>query len=88
VVVAMMTVMVMRLRERGGREHQHQGQNNQLLHAVIVARVDLPATVEIAAGTFPVSPSISNLSKTVERTESSVESEKRFVSSKEHRFPS
>src|SRR5215467_3041391 len=39
VMVVVMTMMaVMRLRKRRGREQQRQGQNNQLLHAAIVAR--------------------------------------------------
>ena len=44
------------VRKRRGREQQHQGQDNQFLHAVILARLTHSAAVEIAAGTFPVSP--------------------------------
>jgi hypothetical protein len=53
----MMTVMAMRLRKGRGREQQHQGQDNQLLHAAILARISGSAAVEIAAGTISVSPS-------------------------------
>jgi hypothetical protein len=52
----MMTVVVMRLSERRGRKQQHQGKDNQFLHAEIVTRTDYSASVEITAGTSSVSP--------------------------------
>ena len=55
-VVVMTMMAVMRLRKRRGREQQRQGQNNQLLHAAIVARTCDAESVEIAAGIFLVIP--------------------------------
>jgi hypothetical protein len=38
-VMVTTVVMMTRLRKRGGREQKHQRQNDQLLHAAIVARM-------------------------------------------------
>ncbi|WP_158748651.1 hypothetical protein [Acidobacterium sp. S8] len=81
-MMPMMVVMMMRLRKRRGGEQQHQGQDNQFLHAVILARLIRCAAVEIAAGTFPVSPFL--IAGVEQKT--SVESEKRFVSSNKQVF--
>jgi hypothetical protein len=40
VVMAAMMTVVTRLRKSGGGDQQHEGQNDQLLHAAIVARTD------------------------------------------------
>jgi hypothetical protein len=40
-VMTVMAAVMMRLSKCGGREQQHQRENNQLLHAEIVARIDI-----------------------------------------------
>jgi hypothetical protein len=83
--MAVVAAVMMWLSKRRGREQQHQGQDNQLLHAAILPRISRRSSVEITIGTFSVSP-CTHPAKTTSQVQGSVESRKRFVSSKGIRF--